>query len=267
MKLTSVARGAIANIGVKLIALIVALVVWFNASGQQEVKRNYVASLSFVNLPDTLTMTGNVPEQVQINITGTRRELLFLRFRRLPMIVNLARATPGRTTQRTTVADVILPPGIEPGDIRIVSPLTLDLNVERLISKRLPVAVNLTGTLDPELLLNQAPVARPYWATVRGPESAVTPLERMQTESVDLSRIGESVTREVELAYDDALLECRPEKVTISIAVSPRATRVLANVPPTVLMDARNFQAEVSPKTVSLTIEGAKGDHRYIELR
>ena len=136
--------------------------------------------------------------------------------------------------------------------------MTFDLTVERLVTKRLSVFVALSGTLAEDLLLNHAPVARPFWIKVSGAESAVTPLERISTKQIDLSHIHESAAREVELDYDREELSCTPDKVIVNIAVSPRATRVLANVPPTILMDSQNLHAEVSPKTVTLTLEGPK---------
>ena len=83
MKPTSFTRGLVDSIGVKLVALVVALMIWFNASGQQEVKRNYVANLRFVNLPDSLTLAGRIPPEAELSVTGTRRELLFMGFRKL----------------------------------------------------------------------------------------------------------------------------------------------------------------------------------------
>jgi YbbR domain-containing protein len=256
MKLISSTRGLFDNIGVKLIALVVAMVVWFNASGQQSDKRDYIADLSFVNLPDSVTLTGLVPDEVRLSVSGTRRELLFLRFRRINMLVNMARANPGRFTQRLSVSDLMLPPGIEPGDVRIVTPQLVDVNLEQVITKRLRVAVMLSGSLAADMLLNRVPEARPMWVNATGPKSAVDPLEKLPTKPIDLSKLRESVSREVQLEFNDEVLECVPDRVMVAVSVSARGQRVLANVPPTVLQDNDNYLTEVTPKTVSLTIEG-----------
>jgi YbbR domain-containing protein len=44
--------------------------------------------------------------------------------------------------------------------------------------------------------------------------------------------------------------------VTVTLRVSARAERILANVPPTVLLDSDDIYAEVEPDAVSLTLEG-----------
>ncbi len=83
MTITSLARAIVANAGVKLLALLVAVVIWFNAIGQQEDEQTFVVPLQFVGLADTLTVTGRVPADVQIAVTGTRRDLLLLEFKKL----------------------------------------------------------------------------------------------------------------------------------------------------------------------------------------
>jgi YbbR domain-containing protein len=256
MRLTSFTRGLIDGIGVKLVALIVALMIWFNASGQQEVKRNYEATLRFVNLPDSLTLTGRVPSEAELSVTGTRRDLLFMGFRKLSVMVNMARARPGRFSQRLSVSDVILPPNVEPGDVRILSPSSVEVAVERLVTKRVRVAVVLSGSLAKDQILNEVPSARPAVVAITGPESAVTPLEKMPTKPIDLERVRESLERETMLDYDPNLLTCVPDKVIVTISVSTRGRRVLANVPPTILIDDESHSTEVIPRTVTLTIEG-----------
>jgi YbbR domain-containing protein len=203
------------NIGVKLIALVVALMVWFNASSQQTDKRDFLASLKFVNVPDSLVIVGPIPTEVEISISGTRRELLFTSFRKITMMVNMARATSGRFTQRLAVSDILLPPGIEPGDVRVVSPTSVNTRLDRLVTKRLRANVILSGSLPADLLFNRVPDASPIWVEVTGPESLVKPMDKVPTRPVELSRVRESVNREVALDYDERSLTCVPDRVTV----------------------------------------------------
>jgi YbbR domain-containing protein len=256
MELISFTRGLVDNIGVKLIALIVAMMIWFNASGQQELKRDYIANLRFVNLPDSLTLTGDIPDEVELSVSGTRRELLFMGFRKINVMVNMARAEPGRFAHRLSVSDIILPPNVEPGDVHILEPSSVDVSVERLVSKRVRVTVMLSGSLVEDHLLNEIPSARPMSVAVTGPERAVVPIEKLPTKPIDLGKVKETVEREVEIDYDKNLLSCVPDRVVVTISISPRGQRVLANVPPTILVDDDTHRTEIFPKTVSLTIEG-----------
>jgi YbbR domain-containing protein len=97
----------------------------------------------------------------------------------------------------------------------------------------------------------------PSWAIIRGAASRVARVESVPTEVLDLSRIRSSIDRDLGLDYDRSLFVCNPDRVNVSAVVSERGQRVLANVPPTVLVDSDDYIARVFPGTVSLTLEGA----------
>jgi YbbR domain-containing protein len=177
-------------------------------------------------------------------------------FRKINVMVNMAKAAPGRFSQRLTISDILLPPNVEPGDVRILSPTSVEIGIERLVTKQVKVVVILSGSLVDDQLLNEVPSAWPISATVTGPARMVEPLEKLPTKPIDLSRIRESVDREVAIDYAHDLLTCVPDRVVVKISVSARGQRVLANVPPTILIDDDSHLTEIFPKTVSLTIEG-----------
>jgi YbbR domain-containing protein len=258
MTVASIARAIVANAGVKLLALLVAVVIWFNAIGQQEDERTFVVPLQFVGLADTLTVTGRVPTDVQIAVTGTRRDLLLLEFKKIAVSLNMNRAEPGRYTQRLSVSDVALPPDVEPRKVRIISPLLVDVTLEALETRRARVAVSLTGSLPGNQILSTVPEPLPAWVMVTGPKSVVGRIEKVATAPIDLSKIRESGERDVDIDLATPGVTCDPKKVRVGLFVSERGRRVIANIPPTVLVDEAGVVADVIPNTVSLTLEGPK---------
>jgi YbbR domain-containing protein len=257
MTVASVGRGIFANMGVKLFALVVAVVIWFSAISEQEDERNFIVPLEMANLADTLTVTGRVPDNVEISVRASRRDLLLMEFRKVAVSLNMHRAEPGRFTQRLSVSDVVFPTGIEPFRVRIVSPLMVDVTVEKLATRRSRVAVTLSGALPNDQLLSAVPEAEPDWVLVTGPQSIVGRLDKVPTKSIDLSRVKESGDRDVELDTPKSVAS-EPEKVKVGIYVSERGARVLTNIPPTVLVDEQSLTVEVVPKTLTLTLEGPK---------
>ncbi len=250
------AHGIIGNVGVKLLALLVAVAIWFNAIGQREDERTFQVPLMFVNVPDSLTVTGRVPEEAELEITGTRRDLLLMGFKRIRVAVNMNRAAPGRFSQRLSVSDVLLPPGVEPRNVRINAPLLIDVTLELVVAKRVRVGVSLAGNLPGEQLLSSVPESVPGWVMVRGAQSAVEPLDKVLTKPIDLGKIRESIERDVDLDFNPDLFSCEPSRVLVAVYVSERRRRVLAHIPPTILVDHEDFTTEVFPNTVSLTLEG-----------
>lgn len=257
MTAARLARGIFSNIGVKLFALVVAVVIWFNAINEQEGEQVVVVPLELPNLADTLTVTGRVPENVEIEVRASRRDLLLMEFRKVAVSLNMNRVGPGRFTQRLSVSDVVFPPGVEPLRVRIISPLMIDVNVEQVATRRSRVAVTLSGSLPNDQLLSAVPEAEPDWVLVTGPGSVVERLDKVATESIDLGKIRESGVKEVGLDTPKSVA-AEPAKVRVGIMVSERGTRVLSNIPPTVLLDEQSLSVEVVPKTVTLTLEGPK---------
>lgn len=245
------------NAGAKLIALVVAMFIWFNASGQQTVVQIRTVPISLENVPDSLVVTGSYAKEVEVSLTATKRRLLTMGFKRVRLVVDMAEGASGRQRVSLTPAQLDLPGGVDRRNVRIVSPTAIDVTLEPLVTERLQVVLETRGEVPDDLvLLDGALSVFPSWTSVRGPRTAVAGVSRISTEPLDLGRIRESGERELRLEYDRDRLTANPDRVTASIRVSAKGERVLPNVPPTVLVDSEDLVAQVFPNTVTLTLEG-----------
>ena len=245
------------NLGVKLIALVVAFSIWFFASGQKEVVWLRTIPITLQNVPDSLVVVNSVPGQVEISITATKRELLLMGFQRLSCDVDLSGSVPGGQRVSLTPRQIQLPSRIDQRNVRIIEPVSINLRFERLVTQRAQVALSTTGAIPENLILLDGTVSiTPSWVLVRGPASTVQHIRTVSTEPLDLSKIKDSFERELAIVTDAGRIECDPDRVTVSARVSERGERVLANVPPTVLVDSEDFTATVTPNTISLTLAG-----------
>jgi len=246
------------NIGVKLVALVVALFIWFNASGQQQMTRLRMVPLVIEHLADSLAITGAIPATVEVRVLGTKRQLFTMGFKRIVAVIDLSGAQPGRQRVSLSASSLRIPSGIERRNVTVISPTSVDMHLERMTSRRVPVALSTSGALGAALVvLDDGLALTPSWITVSGPGSTVDRIRSIPTATFDLGRVKESRNETLALDYDDGLIDCDPNTVTLSIRVSPKATRVIPNVPPTVLVDSDDIDAVVLPNTVSLTLEGA----------
>ena len=246
------------NLGAKIIALVVAMFIWFNASGQKEVIWLKMVPITLENVPDSLVITGYIPQQAEISITGNKRQLMLMGFKRLALGIDLARLTPGRQRVSLSPRQIQLPSGIDRRNVRILEPLSVDLQLELLVTKRVPVTLSTTGTLPDNLILDGSFSITPSWVLVTGPASVVQHIRSMATEALDQSKIKSSFEREVPIVTGERQLECVPDRVTVSVRVSEKGERVLSNVPPTVLVDSEDFTTVVIPRAVTLTLTGPR---------
>ena len=247
------------NLGVKLIALVVALFIWFNASGQKQVVWLKMIPVSLQNLSDSLMVTGNVPSEVEVSITGTKRQLMMMGLKRMELSVDLAGAVPGRQRVQLTPQQIKLPAGFDPRNVRILEPVAINLRLEKVVSKRVKVTLSTTGTIKQDLVLPDGGITiTPSWVSISGPASTVERVKSVTTEALDLTKIKESFEREIPIDVAAIRLHSEPDRVTVSVVVEPRGERVFANVPPTVLLDSEDYYATVLPATVTLTLTGPR---------
>ena len=252
-----IARLVTDNFGAKVLAVMVAVLVWFNASGQEEVSRVRTVPLILEGLPDSLALAAPVPVTADVRVTATRRQLLALGFQRVAVVADLSGFEAGRRRLPLSGDHVRGTGELAPGRVEVVTPAVLDVSLEPLVSRRLQVSLATTGALPANVLLEDAGLTiEPAWVTVRGPASIIERVQHVTTESLQLARVRETTTRELELECDPRAFACEPDRVTVTLRVSARAERVLANIPPTVLLDSDDVDAEVEPDAVSLTLEG-----------
>lgn len=253
----NVARAITRNLGAKILALVVAALVWFNASGQEQVVRVRTAPLVVEGLPDSLAIATAVPATAEVRVTASRRQLVTVGFRRLSVAADVTGFGPGRHRVLFTAAHVRGLGGLDPGAIQVVSPAQLEIDLEAMATRRVQVLPVVVGNLPPHLLMLAGGVqVEPAWVTVRGAGSALDRVHHVPTEPIDLARVRESTEREVVLAADHVLYACEPARVTVTLQVSERGERVLANVPPTVLLDSDDVEFDIEPPALSLTLEG-----------
>lgn len=251
------ARVVTHNFGAKVLAVIVALLVWFNASGQEEVVRVRTATLVLDSLPDSLVVANAVPASAQVRITASRRRVVTLGFRKLEVAIDLAGLGAGRQRVPLTGQHVRGVGELPPGSIQVTSPSIVEIDLEPLATRRVQVSLATEGVLPSNVVLLEGGITiTPAWITVRGPASALERIQHVTTEPVDLARVRDSDTRSVALDCNAPSVVCDPMRVDVTLSVSTRGERVLANVPPTVLLDSPDIDAEVTPATVSLTLEG-----------
>jgi YbbR domain-containing protein len=247
------------NLGVKLIAIFVALFIWFNASGHKEVVWLKMIPISLENLPDSLVVTSNVPAEVEVSIMGNKRQLMLMGFKRLNLSVDLSQAVPGRQRVSLNPRQIQLPTGFDYRNVRVHEPMSIDLLLERLVSRRVKVTLSTAGAIPEDFVLLDGSLSiTPSWVSISGPSSAVQHVNSVTTEALDLSRIRESFDRDIPIAIEDKRFQCDPEQVTVSVRVDERGERVLANVPPTVLIDSDDFAVTIIPNTVALTLTGPR---------
>ncbi|HVP38044.1 MAG TPA: hypothetical protein VMS93_02555 [Candidatus Saccharimonadales bacterium] len=169
------------NWGVKLMALVLAVLVFAHVATDREQDLNFRVPLRLVNLSDTVIALGRVPEDAMVSFRGKGRDIYLSLLRGTWVQCDLAQVGPGTLRHLLSPRDVKLPVGLNVTASRVAEPETLALQLDRRLHLRLPVRVvaepadsTLVARAEPESVSVDGPasvLARMAWV----PAAAVRP--------------------------------------------------------------------------------------------
>lgn len=245
------------NLGAKIVSLVFAFFLWLHVTAQQAEDQSFRVPLSLAGVADSLTITHDVPESIEVTIRGSRSNLMKLRlFGRLEASVDLTKAVKGRNTVSLSAAMINLPEQIDPREVTVDNPKTLVLNFEEVVTKSVPVRIAYRGEIPDDMIIDGSPVIIPARVKITGASSVVGAIEVLSTREIDIRGRRGEYSEEIELILGGMDIRVVPDKVLIEMSIHKRAIRTLANIPPTILGDDESLSIEYSPRVVSLTIEG-----------
>jgi hypothetical protein len=135
-------RGASQNLGLKVIALALAVAAWWFVAGENKVLVSFTIPLEIRNLPKEMTITNKVERQVEVRLSGPSSLLSGMRPSEISASVDLAAGRAGR--QYITLDDraVKVPPGVK---LQRIYPSSIEVVLDRTERRMVAVAVRIGG--------------------------------------------------------------------------------------------------------------------------
>lgn len=243
------------NLGIKLVALLMALLVYLNVYTDRPHTLIVSFPLQIGDLADTLSLSGPVPSAVQAELRGTGKQLIRMRLTEPPVKLSLAGVGTGRYERALTSADLPVPGDAEIQVERLVSPRTVELQVDRKRSRRLPVAARLEGVPAGGVVWAGGFELEPSLVEVTGPEREIMALDSVRLAPIRLGGKRDTLhlTVAAERLPDWCVME--PEQVTVLVPLEPEATRRV-----TLRVESPRGASgyAVSPERVTLTVSGPR---------
>jgi hypothetical protein len=178
-------RSPFRNLGLKIVALLIALLVWFVLSGRTRERiseRSYRIALSIVNVPPRTIIASPLPSAVDVRVRGPFTALRQVGPDKLEAVVDLQGASLGRKVYRLAPEDINVPPEIE---VIAISPGELNIVLDGIADRVLPIAADLTGSPAPGYAVDDATV-EPHVARVEGPSTILGKMRSITTDPVSL---------------------------------------------------------------------------------
>jgi YbbR domain-containing protein len=244
------------HLGLKVVALALATLLWLTVAGEHVVERIIRVPLEFRNLPPQLEVVGDPPGSVDVRLRGSSALLSRLEAGDVVAVLDLANARPGSRLFHIRDEEVRAPYGV---DVTQVVPGTLGIEFERSATRMIPIVAPIEGEPAPGFVVGPVS-AEPSTVEVVGPESRLRRLAQATTEPISVAGANENVRDVVAVGVTDSAVRLvKPQDVTVIVRVVPAPVeRELQRV----LVRGRNLgaglQHKLSPEVVTVTVRGSR---------
>jgi YbbR domain-containing protein len=173
------------NLGLKLVSLLLACILWWYVSlpRREEVRERVVtASLALVGMPSYLVITTqDIPSSVAVRVRGRKTDLRGVASQTLEASADLSGiTTPGEVEITIRARHINVPDEIE---VISIEPSKVRFRVEQLRQRAVPIRPFLEGGVPGGFIIGQA-TAEPPLALVSGPASQIMKLAEVTTERI-----------------------------------------------------------------------------------
>lgn len=209
------------NWTLKLISLACALLLWFFIMGERRLEVGYRVPLELQNMPSGLMVANEIPSMVDVRVSGPRTLLMKVSPNDISVTVDLTGLRPGLTSFRRLEERLNLPSGLR---VTRLSPSFIDLRLERIQQKQVPIKISLTGEPMSGYQIESIK-ALPDRVVIEGSESELKNVTEVTTEDVDVAGVNSSFSLIVPLLHRGTYTWFKNEKTTeIQVAIEPVAT-------------------------------------------
>ncbi|MEW6262056.1 MAG: CdaR family protein [Thermodesulfobacteriota bacterium] len=243
------------NLGLKLLALGIAIVLWFMAVGRERAEVGFNVPLELVNIPPSLVIVNQVPDGVSVRIHGSVALTRQVSERKLRFSLDLSGATTGPNRF------ILQPESLNlPRELRVtrVSPDVITVELEKLAVKAFSVLPVIKGEPVAGYVIEEINL-EPKTVEVRGPVSLVDRLDVIWTNPIDVTTLSAPATLQTKPSLPDMMLSVvKPTTIQVKVKVGEKITvREFKEVPVEVMQapgEGRDYR--VTPQTVTLVVRG-----------
>ena len=245
------------HLGLKILAIALASVLWLTVAGEHVVERSLRAPLAVRNLPPQLEIVGDLPAAVDVRVRGSSAQLSRIDPGEIVAMVDLTNARIGTRLFHLRTDEVRVPYGIE---VAQVMPPTISLTVEKSLRRTVPIVPATDGDPAPGFVIGRM-VAEPSTVEIEGPESKVREISSATTEPLEIDGKNERVRDVVTVGVAESTVRLvQPVSATVVVEITPAPVeREVPGVP----VHWRNLGAglaspRIVPEVAKVTIRGPR---------
>jgi YbbR domain-containing protein len=244
------------HLGLKVISLTIAILLWLAVAGNQIVERGLRVPLEIQNLPEKLELVDQLPEFVDVRVRGDSSKLASLGPGDVVAVIDVHSAKTGRRLFNLVPEQVRAPFGIE---VSQVVPPTLTLSFEPAGVKELPVVPAVEGEPAPGYVAGKI-TSSPATVEAIGPQTALARVTEAITEPVSIEGATADRLEQVTIGLPDESLRLRnPASARVAVQITPAPVeRSIRGTPVHIKNVAARLSAQAVPAIVNVRARGSE---------
>jgi YbbR domain-containing protein len=256
MRVFGFLRRFFAGLGYKLLALLIAFLIWAGLLTGRTTYRDVEVAVDLGGVGGGMVVSGDIPETVAVRVRGKGIEIVRVKDEDFTVSLRLDNFGPGKHVYTVSDRDIIYR---GPRDVKIDRVLGADefeIEIQKRVAKSVPVRVQFDGRPRAGYYLG-FPTVSPAKTTLFGPEPVINGLDYV-TVTVDVSGVRTSVlANETVEPPLPGLTVIGAKEVEVYVHVEEGVTETYRNVPIEVREGGKVVPGKTDPARVTVVLEGA----------
>lgn len=205
-----------------LVSILFVTGVWFSFTKGLDTLITLEVPVEYMNRDPGMEIVNASVNTVALQLGGSGPLIKSVRPEQVQIKLDLSKAVIGPNTYTITQNDVTLPPGVY---LKTVKPTTVEVTLDVLTKKELPVQVDWVGEL-PRYLIMESVQLKPEKVMIVGPNQILRDISTAYTQKVPLDNIFESGSLTIGLALNHPPLKVAPnskDKIEVSFKIRERS--------------------------------------------
>lgn len=241
------------NLTLKLVAFIIAVVIWFLVVGEKKSEVRLTVPLEMRNLPERLEITQQSDTQVEVAVRGFSSVVKPLTPADIDVHIDLSNVIEGTNTFALSPDEILVPVGTT---VIQVSPSQVDILLDATGSKIVPVKPIIRGSPVEGYILGDV-TSEPKVVTITGARTVLNTISRVETEAVIVNNIDQDLVKKSKIKLPNGIrIEEEEEKaVSVTVTIVPKMVDLFFEDIP-LLVEAEERQFTLSPQAITALVHG-----------
>lgn len=250
------------NLSLKIIALVIAVIIWFNAVINKTIQIERPIDVNIYALPDSMAFTDISDSDIDVLMEGKSSEFILMKlFNNFPVIeINMSDYESDDNTYNIDI-DRSMFSLLPESNIEIlkIEDKRVHFTIDSLISKEIPVVPRTESAPAEEYTISGRITTSPSRVEIEGGRSKIEPINYIETEKIDLSGLSSDYSKVVPLSIKESFIDVKPRSVMVNIGIEKLKSKQFADIPVTYLNYPGNIDIDSMTQSVDIEIKGPSG--------